>query len=242
MLSQARTSRCRDRGSTKIWYLEDGFQTAVDPTQAAGYGGTETEPRPSSAADQATQLVDAVRLSYCQPAVGAFFNFLLVDESSLGGWQSGLMWATLAKKPSYDAFKQVAAEIASGAVDCTRLSGGPVAEFAPATGVAVGTVAWKRNEVRIQPGEPVDYQADLLDTAGRAVAALSGSVGRNARAVVRFPATTTVPGRYTIRVRLVAAFAPLRRTTLLGKPFRLVARPVSKPKGAAPPVFVVLPN
>ena len=229
------------QGSTSIWYLEDGFQTAIDSAQAAGYTGAETDPRPSAAADQATQLVDAVRLAYCQPAVGAFFNFLLVDESNLAWWQSGLLWATLQKKPSYDAFKQVAAEIASGAVDCAHLGGGPVPEFRPSTSVDVGTVAWKPNEVRIQPGEPVTFRADLLDASGRAVAALSGSGGRDAPAVVRFPAANVAPGSYSIRVRLVAAFAPARQTTLVGKPFRLDPPPAPRPK-AAPPVFAVVPG
>ena len=37
-----------------------------------------------TAPDQASQLATALRLAYCQPRVEAFFNFLLVDEPSLG--------------------------------------------------------------------------------------------------------------------------------------------------------------
>ncbi len=220
-----------------MWYLEDGFQTAVDPGQ--GYSGAETELKPVSAADQATQLVDAVRLAYCEPAIGAFFNFLLVDEGDLGGWQSGLMWRTLQPKPSYDAFKQVAKEVATGSVDCAALSGGPVPAFQPATGVALGPVTWKANEVRIRTAEPALYQAQLLeDGSGRAVADRAGSIGRG-EAVVRF-AQAAAPGSYRIRVRLVAAGAPARTTTLEGKPFRF-AVPVNAPKAKpAPPVFVVV--
>jgi hypothetical protein len=234
------------QGSTTVWYLEDGFQTAVDPAQSGAYSGVETDLRPTSAADQATQIIDAVRLAYCQPAVGAFFNFLLVDEADLATWQSGLMWASLQKKPSYDAFKQVAAEIAAGTIDCGRLSGGPVPAFAPATGVAVGSVSWKPNEVRIAPAEAVTYQARLLDTSGRAVAELSGSAGQHSPAVVRFPAAQLAPGSYTIRVQLSAAYAPGRQTTLVGKPFRLAAAPKPKPNPPAQPpagpVFVVVPG
>jgi hypothetical protein len=225
------------QGATTIWYLEDGFQTAVDPS--LGYSGTETDSKAVSPADQATQLVDAVRLAYCQPTVGAFFNFLLVDENDLGGWQSGLVWRTLQAKPSYDAFKQVAREVASGSVDCNALSGGPVLAFQPATGVAVGAVTWRPNEVRIQTGEPALYQAQLLaDPGGRAVAGQAGSLGRG-DGVVRFTQSVE-PGSYRIRVRLVAAGAPGRATTLVGRPFRVApAAAKPKPKPAAP-VFVVV--
>jgi hypothetical protein len=236
-------------GSMRIWYLEDGFQTTVDPGQ--GYIGTESEPRPVSPAGQAAQLVDAVRLAYCQPTVGAFFNFLLVDEGDLGGWQSGLLWRTLQPKPSYDAFKQVAREVAAGTVDCGALSGGPVPVFQPATGVALGAVTWKVNEVRIRTAEPALYQAQLIeDASGRTVAGLSGSVV-GGQAVVRF-LQTVAPGSYRIRVKLVATGAPGRATTIEGKPFRVAAplvakpkpqpkpKPTSKPKPPGP-VFIVLP-
>jgi hypothetical protein len=224
-------------GATSIWYLEDGFQTVVAPS--LGYAGAETDLRAVTPDEQASQLVDAVRLAYCEPAVGAFFNFLLVDEGDLGGWQSGLMWRSLLPKPSYGAFKQVARELASGSVDCNALSGGPVPVFQPATGVALGPVSWKPNEVRIRAAEPALYQAQLLAApSGRAVAGLNGSVDHG-EAVVRF-LQAVAPGSYRIRVRLVAAGAPARATTLEGKPFRVTAPVEPKPK-PAPPVFVVLP-
>ena len=222
---------------TTVWYLEDGFQTVLDPAQARSYSGAETERATVSPVDQATQLTDAVRLAYCEPGVGAFFNFLLVDERDLGGWQSGLMWAGLTPKPAYDAFKQVAREVASGGVDCGRLAGGPVPSFEPATTVAVGSVAWAANEVRLEPGEPVVYRADLLEVqSGRAVAALTGSARPGTQAVVRFPSAQVAPGSYRIRMRLTAAYAPARQTTLFGKSFRLA------PPAPKPPVFVVVPS
>ena len=52
---------------------------------------------------------------------------------------------------------------------------------------AVGSVAWGASEVRLQPGEAVVYQADLLDAqSGRTVAALTGSAAPGVSAVVRF--------------------------------------------------------
>ncbi|HEY2937822.1 MAG TPA: hypothetical protein VGJ25_14560 [Gaiellaceae bacterium] len=230
------------QGQTTVWYLEDGFQTAVDPAQAAAYSGAETDPRPVSAAGQAAQLVDAIRLAYCEPAVGAFFNFLLVDEANLGGWQSGLMWATLQPKPAYDAFKQVAREVAAGSVDCTQLSGGPAPVFQPVSTVGARVVSWNGVSVEIEASEPSVYRAELLDAlTGRTVVDRSGSVSTG-RAVVRFPAVVT-PGSYRVRVRLEAAYAPSRAATVVGKPFRVApAEPPKATPGPKPPVFAVVPG
>jgi hypothetical protein len=118
-----------------IWYMEDGFQTRVRPGLSRDYAGREsdrwaldpvahggrTEAARHRADDQATQLADALRLAYCQPYVGAFFNFLLADERGLGGWQSGLLWANWQPKPSYRAFARAVADIRRGRVDCAAL-------------------------------------------------------------------------------------------------------------------------
>ncbi len=104
-----------ERG-VSIWYLEDGFQTAVDPRRAGQYRGTETDTHLTT--DQGAQLATAVRLAYCQPAVGGFFNFQLADERDLSGWQSGVLWADGTPKPSYTAFKQAVWDVDRGAVSC----------------------------------------------------------------------------------------------------------------------------
>ncbi|HEU0334935.1 MAG TPA: hypothetical protein VFR43_00180 [Gaiellaceae bacterium] len=134
-----------------IWYLETGYQTVPDPSKAGLYTGTENwpgslpdaaggepaQPPPSPdslAPDQATQLVDSLRLAYCQPHVQAVFNFQLRDEPSLERWQSGLLWADGTRKGSYEAFKRVVAEINNRSVDCTRLKGMTFAELIAAGG------------------------------------------------------------------------------------------------------------
>jgi len=104
----------------RIWYLEDGFQTSV-ATKRSFYASSETDRALVSPLDQATQLTDAVRLAYCQPAVGAFFNFLLADEQNLHGWQSGVLFGDGTPKPAYQAFKRVIAEVNSRRVNCTAL-------------------------------------------------------------------------------------------------------------------------
>ena len=59
--------------------------------------------------DQARQIRDALLLARCQPHVGAFFNFELLDEDRLAGWQSGVLWRDGTHKPSYDAFRDAVA-------------------------------------------------------------------------------------------------------------------------------------
>jgi hypothetical protein len=126
--------------------MEQGFQTAVDPVKRPLYRGAETVGQllPSFfaaaarttaglAPDQATQLADALNVAYCQPAVGAFFNFELADERNLGGWQSGLLWADLTPKPSYGPFKAAVRAVAAGRVDCAGY-----AKLSAETGVGVG--------------------------------------------------------------------------------------------------------
>jgi hypothetical protein len=104
--------------------LEDGFQTGV-PTKQSFYQNSETDRSVvapvGGKVDQASQLSDAIRLAYCQPAVGGFFNFLLADESNLHGWQSGILFSDWTPKASYAALKSVIAEVNSHRVDCAKL-------------------------------------------------------------------------------------------------------------------------
>jgi len=100
----------------KVWYMEDGFQSAVPGHKSFAYSGRENDAKAGDR--QAELLAEAVRLAYCQPGVGAFFNFLLVDEPSLAAWQSGLFWADGYPKPAYDAFRAAIADVHAGAVRC----------------------------------------------------------------------------------------------------------------------------
>jgi hypothetical protein len=110
-----------------LWYLEDGFQTAVPFRLRPLYRGKENDPSVVPAAgsglSQATQLSDAIRLAYCQPAVGAFFNFELLDEPRLVGWQSGVLYTNGLRKPSYEAFKDVVGDVTDDRIDCGSVPG-----------------------------------------------------------------------------------------------------------------------
>ena len=107
---------------TPIWYLENGFQTTtVGERRRAHYSGRETVPRTLDPETQAAQIAEALRLADCQPRVAAYFNFLLVDESALGGWQSGLLWADWKRKPAFEAYRAAIAEVRTGTVDCASV-------------------------------------------------------------------------------------------------------------------------
>ncbi len=132
---------CVSYRCVEIWYLENGWQTVVDAAKTSEYtyaenvvtlpdyaGGEPLSPAPSAdsrAPDQVTQFSDALRLAYCQPYVGAMFNFLLTDERDLRRWQSGILWADWTAKDSYAYFKQSVRELNQRAVDCAALKGGP---------------------------------------------------------------------------------------------------------------------
>ena len=130
-------------GPATVWYLETGFQTAVPRDKRRFYRGAETDPYvvPPVAhedaepwvRDQASQIRDALLLARCQPAVGAFFNFELLDEDRLAGWQSGILWRDGTEKASYDAFKRAAKLVRSGELDCSTVAGagGPIPPSAP---------------------------------------------------------------------------------------------------------------
>ncbi|HSS73582.1 MAG TPA: hypothetical protein VLK53_08450 [Gaiellaceae bacterium] len=141
--------------NVSIWYMEQGFQTTVDAAKASLYSGVETDRHrlpPTAArttagtsdglaADQATQLTDALRMAYCQPGVAAFFNFEIADEPGLGGWQSGLLWTDFTPKPSYQPFKDAVRTVASRQMDCNRynqLSVGAATGAGAAAGAEIG--------------------------------------------------------------------------------------------------------
>ena len=110
-------------GRTTIWYLEDGFQTEIPAAKRRLYIGSEPDRHllpavAELAPDQSSQLRAAIELAYCQPNVGAFFNFQLIDDHRLTGWQSGLLWADGTRKPSYAAVRDAVAAVRSSSVDC----------------------------------------------------------------------------------------------------------------------------
>jgi hypothetical protein len=104
----------------RIWYLELGYQTSIPTVKAADYNGQEnaiTVPAVGRGS-QLEQLKLAVKTAYCQPAVGALFNFEMTDESRLSGWQSGLFYVDATPKPSYAPLRRYLAQVRAGQVRC----------------------------------------------------------------------------------------------------------------------------
>jgi hypothetical protein len=85
-------------GNKRIWITEYGYQTNP-PDKIFGV----------SFANQAKYLTQAYGIAKKNPRVDMFIWFLLRDERTVvnEGWQSGLLTATGAKKPSYAAFKKL---------------------------------------------------------------------------------------------------------------------------------------
>ncbi|HEY2219597.1 MAG TPA: hypothetical protein VGH35_09660 [Gaiellaceae bacterium] len=144
----------------KIWYLEDGFQTTVPPAKAGAYTGSENvatipDLTGTSELDQATQVLDAIRRAACQPNVGVFFNFMLVDDPALTGWQSGAFWADGTAKGSLSAFKSATSEARAGTVDCSALEGGaPSADFMPPSTPSAPTAQTQTSPPAVTLGWP----------------------------------------------------------------------------------------
>ena len=79
----------------------------------AHYSGRENVPLLTPSV-QADRLALAIRLAACQPRVRAFFNFELADETRLTGWQSGIVWRGVHRKPAAGAFAAAARQAAAG--------------------------------------------------------------------------------------------------------------------------------
>ena len=112
--------------SLDVWYLEDGYQSATPARALGAYTGHETVPTVPPGV-QARRLGEAILLAACQPNVRAFFNFELVDETQLAGWQSGLFWRGAERKPAAGAFAAAARATRSGRIACATPAGAPAA-------------------------------------------------------------------------------------------------------------------
>jgi len=104
-------------GGVTIWWLETGYQSRPPEPKRSLYSGKENV-RAVEPQEQGAKLGAAIRLAYCQPHVSAFFNFQLFDESNLGGWQSGILYADGSAKPAYGEVKKATTDIAAGALAC----------------------------------------------------------------------------------------------------------------------------
>jgi hypothetical protein len=85
-------------GNKRIWITEYGYQTNP-PDRLLGV----------TYAQQAKYLTEAFGIAKKNPRIDMMLWFLLKDDPSTAGWQSGLLTASGAKKPSFAAFMKMAA-------------------------------------------------------------------------------------------------------------------------------------
>jgi hypothetical protein len=84
-------------GNKRIWITEYGYQTnPPDPIVGVSY------------AKQAAYLTQAFAIARKNPRIDLMLWFLLKDEPTLAGWQSGLVTFTGKHKPAYNAFMRMA--------------------------------------------------------------------------------------------------------------------------------------
>jgi len=252
---------CAGTRCMSIWYLEIGYQTVPDAEKNALYGGAETDPHAipdfvsekpdastpderSFAPDQATQILDGIRLAYCQPYVGAYFifNLQLWDDPNLGWWQSAPLWADRTQKDSYPAFAEAVREVKERAIDCSALKGGrPPITFMPRLGVDIFSLDWGEQELdaaaarpgfRIRTAEDAVYRAAFYRVGhGLATRAIGDKRGRLRRGFSRFvaiPVRRLGNGEYEIRIRLTSEENRGRRSILRSPRFRISGAPASR--------------
>jgi hypothetical protein len=82
-------------GPKHLWITEYGYQTNP-PDNKTGFG--------ISWAKQALYMKQAYAMARKNPRIDMMLWFLVKDEPSLGGWQSGLTTVTGKKKPAWNAF------------------------------------------------------------------------------------------------------------------------------------------
>jgi hypothetical protein len=246
-------AKCTDARCVSIWYLEIGYQTAPDAEKNALYEGTETDPHPipdfigepetstpderSFAPDQATQILDGIRLAYCQPYVGAYFifNLQLWDDPNLGWWQSAPLWADRTRKDSYPAFAEAMRQVRERSIDCRTLKGGrPPTRFTPRLGVDVFSLDWSERELdaadrrlgfRIRTAEDAVYRAAFYrirhGVVTQTIADVRGTLRRGFSRFVAIPVARLGNGEYEIQIWLTSKESRGRRTKVRSPRYRI---------------------
>jgi hypothetical protein len=219
----------------EIWYLEAGYQTVPGDAVRTLYTGRENDAQavpdatgtaaPAGAVTQASQLAEGIRLAYCQPYVGAFFNFLLWDESDLTRWQSGFLWVDGRPKASYDTLRAVIGEARDRRVDCASVSGANRSASKRQRDAVVERIEWSPttvfssfNEIwqfAISTRVNVTYRATVYEVKrpGRSALIARGSLRRGVPRVVRFPQRRLRAGSYKMKVVLTRSRSPRLATT-----------------------------
>ena len=213
---------------------EVGWQTAIPASSKEAYTGLENVPVTSDSA-QAKIYAQLIADAACDSSIADVLFMPFVDESQLGGFQSGLVRADGTRRPSYTVVQNA---LANGSPHChgasvrwqhsTTVSGARVF-FGSAT-----TAHWRYQKVwsfSVRAGEDASYRASIVPVSGRGVLSVSaalkahpvlsthGLAKANWTPLVRFPPRRLKPGRYAYVVNLTAALAPARHRVFVSRAF-----------------------
>jgi hypothetical protein len=212
---------------------EVGSQT-VDTGHADAYDDPPESIRAIPQATQTRYYVQLMQMAACDPAVSSLLFFPVIDDSDLhSGFQSGLLFADLTPKLSYEAVKK---KIAAAQGLCDAKAAKP---WVHTTGIAGAHVSFSGTgsalHVAVTAKEDVTYQADVVPaphgrgTNGAAVSLAREQRGgvhgrlRAYRSVTRgLPQTTLPAGSYVDAVKLTSVVAPGRSVTVVSAPFKVV--------------------
>jgi hypothetical protein len=213
---------------------EIGWQAVVPQGYLAAYTGAENVETAAEDA-QAGIYSDLVRKLECDAQVSDVLFFHLIDETSLEGFQSGLMRADGSARPAYAAVKQALAETGG------KCAGTPIL-WRHTTSVVGASLSWKSYKrstwATATAGEDVKVVSAVVRVPGK------GRVSRNAIAraladggvpqvqavqqgaikaywkeIVKVPKTGLLKGTYVAAVQLSSAVAPERSVLFLGPRF-----------------------
>jgi hypothetical protein len=214
LLGQAFDGTAQAGSTLPIVYDEFGVETQVPPAKASFYTGVEPSTiHPVDAATQAVYYRQAIQLAFCQPNVKAMLVFHSVDEVNLNRWQSGLYYADGTAKASLAPTRAAMQESRRGVIaDCAgKIQVTPTAKI-------------RANKLRPVLRCNIDcrYVARLVRMPGTPVRKARGVAVGGTPKTIAFSRRGVMPGRYQVRVSVVAAENPgppvLRRTAVFRLP------------------------
>ena len=215
---------------------EVGWQVRVASAAVdSPYTGLENVPV-ATEAHQATVYGQLVRSAECDSSLKALFFMPFIDETSLAGFQSGLLRADGTERPSYTTVtnaiastggrcvgRRVVWKHARSVLGAKGLFHGlaipKLASRQRAWGFAVRTAEDARYVATIVPaGRPARATVDV-PVSPLAKMRVVGYAKANWTPLVRFPSRYLPRGRYAYRVVFRAAFNPARQKVVVSRTF-----------------------
>ena len=221
---------------------EAGEQTVVTGYESA-YDGTPENVVALSEAQQATNYVELAEIAACDPALKTLLLFPMIDEPGIStGFQSGNLFADFAQKKSYAGVKAKIASahgLCQGGVPGVSQSWSHTEKVIGAAGSFGEPGAKPGSQPKNKPAptrnwafgvaatEDATYKAFLSRPGGSTVLTAHGKVHAYFTLIVKFKETRLRAGSYRYRITLRALMNPLRATTFISKPFKVLS---AKPK------------